>query len=218
MNNVVRVDWNAFNYIHSLNSRDAFQKLTEQLFCFEYDQPYGIYRFYNQPYIETVPISHGKETIGFQSKYYDASTTLSSKKNDLIDAISDAHKEYPSLTKIVFYLNKEPGTSKSRLQLKPKYISEIEAHGDRLGISVEWKSLNQIETMLLRPELEGIRNYFFDSNGGIRQTISQIQNHTNSMFESIATDIQYKGTSIRIQRESIQFDSALESEKKVIIV
>jgi hypothetical protein len=40
-----KVDWNAFEYIHSSNPRDAFQKLTEQLFCFEFNQPYGIYRY-----------------------------------------------------------------------------------------------------------------------------------------------------------------------------
>ena len=36
-----KVDWNTFNYIHSNNTREAFQRLTEQLFCVEFKQPYG---------------------------------------------------------------------------------------------------------------------------------------------------------------------------------
>ena len=84
-----KVDWNAFNYIHSTNDRDAFQRLTEQLFCFEFKQPYGIYRYYNQPYIETMPVRDGDEYIGFQSKYYDASTKLSDRVDELKEAIDE---------------------------------------------------------------------------------------------------------------------------------
>ena len=218
MNKNVKVDWDAFNYIHSNNTRDAFQKLTEQLFCFEYNQPYGIFRFFNQPYIETMPISQGSETIGFQSKYYDPATSLSSKKQDLINAITGAHSKYPALSKIVFYINKEPGMGKSEQNEKPKYINDVEEHGEKYGIHVEWKGLNQIETILLQPELETVRNYFFDTDGGIRKTIAQIQSHTTSMFDSIATDIQYQGISIRIQREAIDIDEFLQSEKRILVV
>ena len=63
---LAKVDWNAFEYIHSSNLREAFQKLTEQLFCFEFKQPYGIYRYYNQPHIETMPVHVGNDYIGFQ--------------------------------------------------------------------------------------------------------------------------------------------------------
>lgn len=104
---VTKIDWNAFQYMFSPDSRTAFQQLTEQLFCFEFHQPYGVYRYYNQPHIETMPIHCGNVCVGFQSKYYDAQTSLSSKKNELMLAISGAHQKYPDINRIVFYINKE---------------------------------------------------------------------------------------------------------------
>lgn len=215
---IARIDWNAFNYIHSGNTRDAFQKLTEQLFCFEFKQPYGVYRYYNQPYIETMPICFGSEVIGFQSKYFDAASNLSDKKTELMDAITSAHRRYPSITKIVFYINKEPALSTSSERDMPQYMESVEAHGTSLGIQIAWKGLNQIETMLLRPELEHIRNYFFLTKGGIKEVIAQILTHSKNVFDSIDVDIQYKKHSIRIPQEIIDIKGFFESGKNVLIV
>ena len=94
---LAKVDWNAFEFIHSSNHRDAFQKLTEQLFCFEFNQSYGIYRYYNQPHIETMPVHVGNDYVGFQSKYYDAATALSGRVQELKDAIAKYEKRAADL-------------------------------------------------------------------------------------------------------------------------
>lgn len=218
MNDMVKVDWNAFNYIHSEKAREAFQRLTEQLFCFEYNQPYGIYRYYNQPHLETLPIRCGTDTIGFQSKYYDGATTLSSKKQELLETIGGAHAKYPALTKIVFYINKDPGMSTTHGKTVPQYIEEIEQYGERLGISIVWKGLNQIETMLIKPELCAVRDYFFSVDGGIRKAISQIHSHSNSIFDSIEECIQYNQATIVIPQTPLQIDSFLDSETPYLLV
>jgi hypothetical protein len=70
----VKVDWNTFHFLFSQDTRVAFQKLVEQMFCFEFQQPYVIYRYYNQPYIETMPIQYDGDCIGYQAKYFDAAT------------------------------------------------------------------------------------------------------------------------------------------------
>lgn len=218
MHETVRVDWNVFNYIHSEKAREAFQKLTEQLFCFEYNQPYGIYRYYNQPYLETMPIRCGTDTIGFQSKYYDGATTLSSKKQEILDTIGGAHAKYPALTKIVFYINKDPGMSTTTGKIVPQYIEEIEQYGALRGISIVWKGLNQIETMLIKPELCAVRDYFFSVDGGIRKAFSQIHSHSNSIFDSIEESIQYNQSTIVIPQEPLQLDSFLDSETPFLLV
>lgn len=145
---IIKVDWNAFNYIHSAGTRDAFQRLTEQLFCYEYNQPYGIYRHYNQPYIETMTVQHDDIVVGFQSKYYDANTDFSDKEVDIKKAITGAHEKYPGISKICFYINKEAGISTKTGKTTPDYITRIEGHASKLGIKIEWYGLNRIETML----------------------------------------------------------------------
>lgn len=215
---ITRVDWNAFNYIFSENTREAFQKLAEQLFCFEFEQPYGIYRYYNQPYIETMPILHNEDTIGFQAKYYDASTNLSSRKDELKNAITGASEKYPGLTKIVFYVNKEAGISSTADRTTPAYILEIETHGKSLGVAVEWRLLNQMETMLLKPELEIIKDYFFSTGNGIRKTIEQIVIHSSNIWDSIYSSITYNDIEIKVSRPSYSIDDFTNSDYEVLLV
>ena len=85
------VDWKAFEYKFSTDPRPAFEGLAYILFCYEFKQTYGIFRYYNQPYIETQPANTADgHKVGFQAKYYDAGTQMSSKEQDLKDAIKGA--------------------------------------------------------------------------------------------------------------------------------
>lgn len=43
------VDWKAFEYKFSTDPRPAFEGLAYILFCHEFKQTYGIFRYYNQP-------------------------------------------------------------------------------------------------------------------------------------------------------------------------
>lgn len=213
-----KVDWNTFNYIHSNNTREAFQRLTEQLFCVEFKQPYGIYRYYNQPYIETMPIRYGDEYIGFQSKYYDASTKLSDKVDELEEAIDGAFKKYPGLTKIVLYTNKEPGISTKEGEEKPSYIQTLETYATDRNISIDWRGLNQIETSLMNPANAYLRDYFFATDGGIRKILEQIKSHTSTIFNSLESKLNYHGQTIKITHNLPVIDSILNSDKNITIV
>ena len=213
-----KVDWNAFEYIHSLNTRETFQKLTEQLFCFEFKQPYGIYRYYNQPYVETMPIHLENDYIGFQSKYYDASTTLSDREQDFIAAIDGAYSKYPGINKIIIYVNKEVGMSTKEGHSAPTYIERIVNHGASKGISIEWRGLNELETMLLNPTNSFLRDYFFATEGGIRKVFGHIKNHTNTIFKSLSSDIKYNNQTIKITHPCATLESLWESNKNFMII
>ena len=213
-----KVDWNTFDYIHSTNTRDAFQRLTEQLFCFEFKQPYGIYRYYNQPYIETMPIHVSSEYIGFQSKYYDASTKLSDRIDELKNAIDGAALKYPGLTKIVLYTNKEPGISTKGGEEKPSYIQTVETYAADRNISIDWRGLNQIETSLMNPANAYLRDYFFSTNGGIRKVLEQIQSHTSNIFNSLESEFYYQGQKIKITHNLPVMEAILNSGKNITIV
>ena len=74
------VNWKAFEYKYSDNPQKAFENLTYYLFCHEFNQNSGIFRYFNQPHIETNPIQVGEKFIGFQAKYYSDSVTMSGKE------------------------------------------------------------------------------------------------------------------------------------------
>jgi hypothetical protein len=213
-----KIDWDAFSFIFSQNTRTAFQQLTDQLFCFEFNQPYGVYRYFNQWHIEAMPVSLGDDCIGYQAKYYDAVTTLQSKKDELISSIIGANETYPDLNRFIIYTNKEAGQSTKKGKTKPAYIEEIETKGSDLGITVEWRGLSQIETMLLQPEMELIRDFFFAMSGGLRRFISQISSHKETIFSSISSEIAYQGASLKIMRQSINLEDFLSSSRQILLI
>ena len=96
--NIISIDWNVFNYKFSSNPRCAFESLAYTLFCFEFKQKVGIFRYFNQPYIETQPIAlDNGDVVCFQAKYYDAVTKISDKKDELIEAITNASVKYQGI-------------------------------------------------------------------------------------------------------------------------
>lgn len=89
------VDWKAFEYKFSADPRAAFESLAYILFCYELKQDCGIFRYYNQPYIETQPVDTADgHKVGFQAKYYDAGTTVASREQELKAAIEGVKKNF----------------------------------------------------------------------------------------------------------------------------
>ena len=52
----IPVDWKVFESKFSQNPRAAFEGLVTTLFCHEMGLSHGIFRYFNQPYIETQPV------------------------------------------------------------------------------------------------------------------------------------------------------------------
>ncbi len=96
------IDWAAFAYNNADNPQKAFEQLTYYLFCVEHNRITGIFRYFNQPHIETQPVVCDGKLVGFQSKYYKETIKLSDKAEELIKTINLAAKTYPGITKIVF--------------------------------------------------------------------------------------------------------------------
>ena len=69
---VVKPDWQIFDLNFSENPGLNFEWMCYQLFCREFGKDKGIFRYYNQPSLETEPITHNNDVIGFQAKYYTA--------------------------------------------------------------------------------------------------------------------------------------------------
>lgn len=215
----VSVDWNVFNYKFSGNTRAVFERFAYTLFCFEFNQKYGIFRYFNQPYIETLPIitDYG-DVIGFQAKYYDETIRLSSTKGELIEAINGAKSKYLGITKLIIYTNKELSASNIKGKVKPDYQIEIEDHGKSLGIQIEWRVTSNFEIMLLDSKLSAVKELYFNPDSELQRFAEKIQNRTTSIISSIKSDISYKDRIIKIDYPQTAILDFTKSDKNVFVV
>lgn len=213
----IPVDWKVFESKFSQNPRAAFEGLVTTLFCHEMGLSHGIFRYFNQPYIETQPVMAPDGLLtGFQAKYYDASTRISSKEVDFKNAIADAKQKYAGISRIIFYINKEMSVSKRPHTQKPIYQENIETHGESLGITVEWRGPSHIEQILLA--LPTVRDLYFNPMPGLSQWVEQIQNRSDSIRSNIQSEIPCQGERIKIYYDMQKLDVLWESEKAVCII
>lgn len=209
-----QVNWDAFEYKNSGNKREAFENLAYYLFCYEFDQSYGIFRYFNQPHIETQPIKYGEDVVGFQAKYYDEGTSLSSKEAELKDAIVGAKKKYPDITSIIFYINKEFSSSSKPDTDKPKYQENIEQCGEQVGVKIQWRVKSHFEKMLLEDDLVVVRDLYFNAEKGIESFLKNVKAYSDKTRDNIKSNIVYKNQEIKINIGT----KMLESENRIAIV
>ena len=144
------INWRAFEYKYSDNPQKAFEELTYYLFCYEFNQANGIFRYFNQPHIETNPIKVEKRYIGFQSKYYADSVTMSSKESELIEAVEGAARAYPGITTLYFYISREFSPSSKKDVIKPTYQINIENVASKHEIEIVWRGISNINAQLMK--------------------------------------------------------------------
>lgn len=215
----IGVDWNAFDYIFSGKTQAAFEQLAYILFCHEFNQQRGIFRYLNQSGIETDPIEMKDEIIGFQAKYYEAATSLSSKVKDFNDMVDKSKSNNPELSKIHVYVNKEFKESSTRGKKKPEYQDKIEDYAEKQGIEIVWRVPSNIEIMLFSPELPSyIKDFFFNSQQGIRKFIESVASHTITLVDQINSSIEYKQQRLIVEHERDIFPGFLDSSQKHFLI
>lgn len=213
------VDWKAFEYKYSENPQSAFENLTYYLFCHEFNQKNGIFRYFNQPHIETNPIQVGDELVGFQAKYYQDSIRLSSKKDELEKAIEGASNTYHGIKKLYFYISREFTPSSKKNETKPDYQIALENKAKELGITIEWKGKSHIEAQLmLYPELSICRNIYFQDRSEVQDCCKQLNEHRDDLFQHIKTSIKYKDNEIILKHNDFKLDAFLNSENQALVV
>ena len=102
--------WNTFIGKYPDNPQDAFEALCRLLFRSRYGIGDALPYFYNNAGNETVPITVGKEIIGFQSKFFSGDTIDNSQAGQIKHSIKAAHSHYPEQTRIIVYTNLTLGT------------------------------------------------------------------------------------------------------------
>lgn len=157
MNKVIKPNWNNFKAKFNDNPQDNFEWFCYLLFCRQFNKPRGIFRYKNQSGIETNPIEIDNEVIGWQAKFYDS--TLAKRKYDLVEAIEKSKRDYPNITKIIFYTNQEWGQGKKNNDSKEKSLVENKAK--ELKIEIVWYTASFFESEFVAINNEDISSHFF---------------------------------------------------------
>ena len=209
---MIKSDWNKFKAKFSENPQNNFEWLCYLLFCKEFNKPVGIFRYKNQSAIETNPIEKEGEMIGWQAKFYD--TALSNHKNDLISTIEKAKKDYPNISKLIFYTNQEWGHNKGQ---DPQGKIDIEEKAKELNVELEWRTASFFESSFVAIENEIISQQFFSLNKSIFNLIKEQQIHSENILNEIQTCITFNNQSIEIDRSKYLEKLKKDSEQVLIL-
>lgn len=190
------INWNNFKAKFNGKETKAFEYLCYLLFCREFDQSAGIFRYKNQAGIETEPIQVNGELVGFQSKFFDGKIN----QKDIIDSIEKAKTKNPNLDKIYFYLNLEFSESSKKDRKEPQYKVEIEDFARSKGVALEWRVPSHIEVQLSLDKNRALAQYFFGLEKGVIDFISELHNHSLAILKPIHSEIQFDGAKIKLDR------------------
>lgn len=211
-NNMIKPNWNNFKAKFSDNPQNNFEWFCYLLFCKEFNEPVGIFRYKNQSAIETNPIEKEGEIVGWQAKFYD--TALSTHKNDLINTVIKAKKDYPNITKIIFYTNQEWGQSKGQ---ESQGKIEVEEKAKELIIKLDWRTASFFESPFVSIENKIVAQHFFSLDKSIFDLIREQQTHSENILNEIQTCITFNDQSIEIDR-SKDLEKLKKGSEQILIL
>lgn len=211
------INWNAFAFKYDKREKEAFEQLCYLLFCAEFNNRKGLFRYKNQVGIETEPLEKDGKQYGFQSKYYQGS--IDDNKSDIIDSIKKAKSKNSQLNEFFLYVNQELSESSNKDKKKPEYQLEIENAASKNGLVLRWRVKSQIEKQLLLPENKYIYNLFFNLNPNESDLIDELNKHNDSILQYVQTEILYGTNNIKIDRTPLIDNLTIEfhSNSNVII-
>src|SRR5260221_1345806 len=192
-------NWGNFKAKFNGKEQKTFELLSYLLFCDEFGQRTGIFRYKNQAGIETEPILVNGEWVGFQAKFYD--TKISDNRKDITDSIQKAKEHNPNLQRLLFYINQEFSENRKKGQQKePKYKIELEEFAHLQGVQLEWKVPSHFEAQLALAKNRSIAEYFFSLDKGVIDFTEELIQHTQSILDPISSNILFHRTEIKIDR------------------
>ncbi len=193
------INWGNFNAKFYGKEQKSFEWLCYLLFCKEFKQSTGIFRYLNQAGIETDPIELNGEWIGWQAKFY--TTALSNHKADFIKSIDTTMAKHPETNKIIFYINQDFPQGKK--QNDPQYKIDIEKHAKTKGITINWRTASFFESPFGSEENASIAQHFFSFKKSTIDFIDELTQHTETILNAIHSKITFNDSEIKIDRTHI---------------
>lgn len=211
------MNWKIFELKFDKKETWAFEQLSYLLFCEEFNNSIGLFRYKNQTGIETEPIEKGGKYYAFQSKYY--TNSISNNKRDIIDSIKKAKSKNNQLNELYLYINQEISESSSKDSKKPKFQLEIEKVAENEGLTIQWRMPSHFERQLSLPQNKYINELFFNIDPNEGNLIDEISHHNTNILRAIQTEILFEDKHIKIERSSFikEIKDAIEKDENVII-
>lgn len=210
------MNWKAFGVKYDKRETWAFEQMSYLLFCAEFDNRIGLFRYKNQTGIETEPIEKDGRYFGFQSKYY--TTLIADNKNDIIDSIKKAKSKNKQLDELLLYINQELSESTSKSKKKPQYQLDIEKSAQAIGVNIQWRVPSHFELQLSLPENKYINDVFFSLDPNEEDLLDEISKHNENILLAIQTKISFGDKQIKIDRSSVIEAIADASQKRKNII
>jgi hypothetical protein len=195
------MNWKIFGLKYDNRETWAFEQMSYLLFCAEFNNRIGLFRYKNQTGIETEPIEKDGKYYGFQSKYY--TTSIADNKNDIIDSIKKAKSKNKQLDELLLYINQELSESTTRSKKKPQYQLEIEKVAQTEGIIIQWRVPSHFELQLSLPDNKYINDIFFSLDPNEGDLHDEISEHNENILQAIQTEISFENKQIKIDRSSV---------------
>ena len=210
------MNWKIFGVKYDKQETWAFEQMSYLLFCAEFNNRVGLFRYKNQTGIETEPIEKDGKFYGFQSKYY--TTLIADNKKDIIDSIEKAKSQNKQLDELYLYINQELSESTTKSKKKPQYQLDIEKAAKIAGISIQWRVPSNFELQLSLSENKYIYDIFFSLDPNEGNLLDEIYKHNENILQAIQTEITFGDKQIKIDRSSVVESIANASQKKKNII
>lgn len=190
------INWGNFRAKFNGKEEKSFEWLSYLLFCDEFHKSTGIFRYKNQPGIETEHILVNGEWVGFQAKFYDAK--ISENASDIKESIRIAKAHNPKLQRILFYINQEFSEGKELGRKEPQYQIDIEKVATEQGIQIEWKVPSHFDAQLALDRNKNLAQHFFSLGKSIVDFIEELHQSTERLFSPIHSKMELHGREIKI--------------------
>jgi hypothetical protein len=210
------MNWKVFNLKYDKRETWAFEHMSYLLFCLEFNNRIGLFRYKNQTGIETEPIENEGKFYGFQSKYY--TTSIADNKDDIIDSIKKAKSKNKQLDELFIYINQELSESTTKNKKKPQYEVDIENAAKAVGINIQWRVQSHFELQLSLPENKYLHDIFFSLDPHEGDLLDEVYKHNENILQAIQTEISFGGKRIKVDRSSVVEAITNTSQKKSNIV
>jgi hypothetical protein len=210
------VNWGNFRAKFNGKEQKTFEWLCSLLFYDEFGKSYGVFRYKNQPGIETEPILVDREWIGFQAKFYD--TKIIDNVEEIKKSIRIAKTDNPNLQRVLFYLNQEFSENPKPGKKEPTYQIDIETFATKQGVQIEWKVPSHFEAQLALDRNKHIAQHFFSFNRSIVDFIEELHWFTERFFVPIHSAMELHGQTIKLDRSSLVQEIKTAFEQSPILI
>lgn len=213
---MIKPNWNIFKAKFSENREKNFEWFCYLLFCKEYNQPHGIFRYINQSGIETNPIKIGDEFIAWEAKFYE--DKLSNHKDEFIRKIDIIKSKNPEIKKLIIYTPIDWTESSKKNRRTTDQKNDIEKYAKSKDIEIIWKGASFFESEFVTFQNEIISKHFFSLDNSVFNLIKDRKKHSENVLFEIQTFITFNDQNIEIDRSNELAQLIDKESPKVLIL